>query len=70
MILMCTSRDLWSGRRVWYPPGDPKGAYYRTEYAGKTEKDGVVTVHMKLIPEEEWRKTHASKSHESPENTE
>lgn len=47
------SRDLWSGMRVWYPAGDPNGRYYRTEYAGKTEKDGEVTVHMKLIPERE-----------------
>jgi len=54
-----SSRDLWSGRRIWCPPGDPKGAWYRTEYARKTEKDGIITIHVKLIPEEEWRKTHA-----------
>jgi hypothetical protein len=46
-----TSKALWDGIRVWYPPFDPNGAYYTTKYVGKTEKDGKVTVHIKLIPE-------------------
>lgn len=46
-----TSRVLWSGIRFWYPPFDPNGSYYTTKYVGKTEKDGKVTVHMKLILE-------------------
>jgi len=46
-----SSKKLWSGMRVWYPPNDPQGAYYLTKFVDKVEKDGVTTVIMELIPE-------------------
>ena len=42
-----TSKKLWSGIRVYC-----NGAYHRTKYVGKTEKDGTVTVSMEVIKEE------------------
>lgn len=42
-----TSRKLWTGIRVYC-----NGAYHKTKYVEKTEKDGIVTVSMELIKEE------------------
>ncbi len=48
-----TSKLLWDDMRVWYPPGDPKGKWYRTRYVEKTNAGATVLVVVQLIPEDE-----------------
>lgn len=52
--------QLWGGIRVWYPPFDPNGKWYRTKFKKKSykKKKGAVigVVEIELIPEEEWLK--------------
>lgn len=67
-----SSKKLWSGIRVRYPPFSRCGKKYRTRF--KSKKFGpqtrTMTVEMELIPEKEWRKQHARKSNDSSENVE
>ena len=46
------SEEVWSGIRVWYPPRDPKGAYYLTKFLNKREEKGKVIVEMELVLDE------------------
>jgi hypothetical protein len=52
-----SSRKLWSGIRVTFPPFDPKGKRYRTKFKQKRydPKTRTMTVEMELILEEEWK---------------
>jgi len=63
-----SSKELWSGIPVWWPPQDPKGKPYRTKYVSSKfdPETGIVTVVIELIParqrteeelalEEDWK---------------
>jgi len=47
---------LWAGIRIWYPPNDSKGKFYRTKYKGEKfdPEARTLTVEMELIPEEDF----------------
>ena len=48
-----THESVWNNIRIWYPPQDPNGRYYRTKFKRQkfNKKKREVTVEMELIPE-------------------
>lgn len=67
-----SSRKLWSGIRLWYPPFSPDGKPYRTKFKSKKydPKTHTMTVNMELIPEEEWNKQHVKENPDKSKDTE
>ena len=48
-----STRELWDDLRLWFPPFDSKGRWFKTKYLKTESKNGVESIIMECIPIED-----------------